>query len=50
MQVGPRAYSDLPPFLFWLEGKIEQVILKNINNYQPINDQSMIWIQPDAKN
>jgi len=33
MQVGPRAYSDLPPFLFWLEGKMEQVILKNINNY-----------------
>lgn len=48
-QVGPRAYSYIPPFLFWLAGKMEQVILKNINNYQPMDDRSMIWIQPDAK-
>ena len=47
--VGPRAYDYVPPFLFWLAGKMEQVTLKNISSHAPIDDRPLVWIQPDAK-
>ncbi len=46
---GQRAYDYVPPFLFWLAGKMEQVTLKNISSHAPIDDRPLIWIQPDAK-
>jgi len=48
-QVGPRAYDYVPPFLFWIAGKMEQVTLKNISSHAPIDDRPLVWIQPDAK-
>jgi len=47
--VGPRGYDYVPPFLFWLAGKMEQVTLKNISSHAPIDDRPLVWIQPDAK-
>ena len=47
--VAPRAYDYVPPFLFWIAGKIEQVTLKNISSHAPIDDRPLVWIQPDAK-
>lgn len=47
--VGPRAYDYVPPFLFWIAGKMEQVTLKNISSHAPIDDRPLVWIQPDAK-
>jgi hypothetical protein len=47
--VGPRAYDYVPPFLFWFAGKMEQVTLKNISSHAPIDDRTLVWIQPDAK-
>lgn len=47
--VTPRAYDYVPPFLFWIAGKMEQVVLKNISSHQPIDDRPLVWIQPDAK-
>ena len=46
---GPRGYDYVPPFLFWLAGKMEQVTLKNISSHAPIDDRPLVWIQPDAK-
>jgi hypothetical protein len=46
---GQRAYDYLPPFLFWMAGKMDQVILKNISSHAPIDDRPLVWIQPDAK-
>ena len=39
----------MPPFLFWIAGKMEQVTLKNIGGHAPIDDRPLVWIQPDAK-
>jgi len=47
--VTPRAYDYVPPFLFWIAGKMEQVTLKNISSHAPIDDRPLVWIQPDAK-
>jgi hypothetical protein len=47
--VAPRAYDYVPPFLFWIAGKMEQVTLKNISSHAPIDDRPLVWIQPDAK-
>jgi hypothetical protein len=47
--VGPRAYDYVPPFLFWIAGKMEQVALKNISSHLPIDGRPLVWIQPDAK-
>jgi len=47
--IAPRAYSYVPPFLFWIAGKMEQVTLKNISSHAPIDDRPLVWIQPDAK-
>jgi hypothetical protein len=47
--VMPRAYDYVPPFLFWIAGKMEQVTLKNISSHEPIDDRPLVWIQPDAK-
>jgi len=47
--VQPRSYNYVPPFLFWLAGKIEHVVLKNISSHQAIDDRPLVWIQPDAK-
>jgi hypothetical protein len=47
--VGPRAYDYVPPFLFWIAGKMEQVTLRNISSHAPIDDRPLVWIQPDAK-
>jgi hypothetical protein len=47
--VGPRAYDYVPPFLFWIAGKMEQVTLRNISSHSPIDDRPLVWIQPDAK-
>ncbi len=47
--VGPRAYDYVPPFLFWLAGKMEQVTLKEISSHLPIDDRPLVWVQPDAK-
>lgn len=47
--VTPRAYDYVPPFLFWIAGKMEQVTLKNISSHVPIDDRPLVWIQPDAK-
>jgi hypothetical protein len=47
--VAPRAYSYVPPFLFWIAGKMEQVTLKNISSHAPMDDRPLVWIQPDAK-
>ena len=46
---GPRAYDYVPPFLFWIAGKMEQLTLKNISSHTPIDDRPLVWIQPDAK-
>ena len=46
---GQQAYDYLPPFLFWMAGKMEQVTLKNISSHAPIDDRPLVWIQPDAK-
>jgi hypothetical protein len=46
---GPRAYDYVPPFLFWIAGKMEQLTLKNITSHTPIDDRPLVWIQPDAK-
>lgn len=45
----PNAYEYLPPFLFYLAGKIESVHIRNVSNYMPIDDRPVIWIAPDAK-
>ena len=47
--VTPRAYDYVPPFLFWIAGKMEHVTLKNISSHVPIDDRPLVWIQPDAK-
>ena len=47
--VGPRGYDYVPPFLFWIAGKMEQVTLKNISSHAPVDDRPLVWIQPDAK-
>ena len=47
--VGPRAYDYVPPFLFWIAGGVEQLILKNISSHAPIDERPLVWIQPDAK-
>jgi len=47
--VAPRAYDYVPPFLFWIAGKMEQVTLRNISSHAPIDDRPLVWIQPDAK-
>lgn len=47
--VGPRGYDYVPPFLFWIAGKIEHVTLKNISSHAPIDDRPLVWVQPDAK-
>jgi hypothetical protein len=47
--VAPRAYRYVPPFIFWIAGKMEQVTLKNISSHGPIDDRPLVWIQPDAK-
>lgn len=47
--VGIRAYDYVPPFLFWITGKMEQLTLKNISSHTPIDDRALVWIQPDAK-
>lgn len=47
--VGPRAFDYVPPFLFFLGGKMEHVILKNVSSHLPIDDRPLVWIQPDAK-
>jgi len=46
---GPRAYDYVPPFLFWIAGKMEQLTLKNITSHTPIDARPLVWIQPDAK-
>ena len=46
---GPRAYNYVPPFLFWLAGRMEQVVLRNIVAREPIDGRPLVWIQPDAK-
>ena len=46
---GQRAYDYIPPFLFWMAGKMEQVTLKNISSHGSIDDRPLVWIQPDAK-
>ena len=47
--VAPRAYDYVPPFLFWIAGRMEQVMLRNISSHAPIDDRPLVWIQPDAK-
>ncbi len=46
---GERAYNYVPPFLFWIAGGAEQLILKNISSHAPLDDRPLVWIQPDAK-
>lgn len=46
---GPRAYSYVPPFLVWLAGGMEQVILRNLVGNDPIDGRPLVWIQPDAR-
>ena len=45
----PRAYDYVPPFLFWLAGGMEQVVLRNIAGNDPIDGRPLVWIQPDAR-
>jgi hypothetical protein len=47
--VGPRAYSYVPPFLFWIAGKVETLRLRNIVSHESLDDRPLVWIQPDAK-
>lgn len=47
--VGPRAYDYVPPFLFWIAGKMERLMLKNIAGHAPLDDRPLVWVQPDAK-
>jgi hypothetical protein len=46
---GPRAYDYFPPFLFFLAGGIEQLLLRNVSANLPSDDRPLVWVQPDAK-
>ncbi len=46
---GERAYDYVPPFLFWIAGRMESLRLKNIISHAPVDDRPLVWIQPDAK-
>jgi hypothetical protein len=46
---GTRAYSYVPPFLFWIAGGVETLRLRNIASHETVDDRPLVWIQPDAK-
>ena len=46
---GTRAYNYVPPFLFWIAGRVETLRLRNIASHETVDDRPLVWIQPDAK-
>ena len=42
-------YTYLPPFLFFLSGRMEHLTLRNIHSHLPIDGRSLVWVQPDAE-
>ncbi len=48
--VAPNPFEwYFPPFVFNLGGRIENLTIRNLHSYLPIDGRPLVWIQPDAK-